>query len=198
MITATVDFPRSEEQHRTAVLQGVDAELDGIKRTYDGMDSLLTQVATQLSNDLPEWAAQYVENCIFFPQLGFLTVVPLDPDTGKGKYEGEGVENDVWEKMFISNDMGYYKNRRMKEMDDYFGDVFGIICGKYADPQCNPNLTWRADKEIEILHALAVRILEHEKLLIAASDLCGEFDSLVALAAGARRYGYNAPRVTTA
>lgn len=130
MVTETIDFPRSEEQHRTAVLPGVDAELDSIKRTYDGMDSLLTQVATQLSNDLPEWAAQYVENCIFFPQLGFLTVVPLDPDTGKGRYEGEGVDNDVWEKMFVSNDMGYYKNRRMKEMDVYFGDMYGMICGE--------------------------------------------------------------------
>jgi DNA mismatch repair protein MSH5 len=130
MITDVVDFERSVEQHRTAVLQGVDAELDGIKRTYDGMGSLLTQVATQLSNYLPEWARQYVENCIFFPQLGFLTVVPLDPDTGKGKYEGEGIENDIWEKMFVSNDMGYYKNQRMNEMDSYFGDMYSMICGK--------------------------------------------------------------------
>jgi DNA mismatch repair protein MSH5 len=135
MITDVVDFERSVEQHRTAVLQGVDPELDNMKRTYDGMGSLLTQVATQLSSDLPEWARQYVENCIFFPQLGFLTVVPLDPDTGKGKYEGEGIENDVWEKMFVSNDMGYYKNQRMKEMDSYFGDIYGMICGRtYQNP----------------------------------------------------------------
>jgi DNA mismatch repair protein MSH5 len=130
MITDVVDFERSVDQHRPAVLQGVDAELDNFKRTYDGMDSLLTQVATQLSNELPEWARQYVQNCIFFPQLGFLTVVPLDPDTGKGKYEGEGIENDVWEKMFVSNDMGYYKNRQMKEMDSYFGDMYGMIAGE--------------------------------------------------------------------
>lgn len=130
MITQTVDFQRSAEQHRTAVLQGVDAELDSIKRTYDGMDDFLTQVATQLSSDLPEWASQYVENCIFFPQLGFLTVVPLDPETGKGKYEGEGIDDDIWTKMFVSNDMGYYKNRRMKEMDGYFGDMYGMICGE--------------------------------------------------------------------
>jgi DNA mismatch repair protein MSH5 len=129
MITEVVDFQRSAEQHRTAVLQGVDAYLDDIKRTYDGMDSLLTKAAVQLSSEMPEWAAQYVENCIFFPQLGFLTVVPLDPDTGTGKYEGEGMENDVWDKMFVSNDMGYYKNNSMKEMDNYFGDLYGMICG---------------------------------------------------------------------
>jgi len=141
IIHQTVDFPRSAEQHRTAVLQGVDAELDNIKRTYDGMDNLLTHVATQLSSDLPEWAAQYVENCIFFPQLGFLTVVPLDPETGKGRYEGEGVEDDIWEKMFVSNDMGYFKNRRMKEMDNYFGDMYGMICGKFAISFASPPST---------------------------------------------------------
>lgn len=130
MIETTVDFQRSSEQHRTAVLQGVDTELDNMKRTYDGMDSLLTEVATTLSKDIPEWAAQYVENCILFPQLGFLTVVPLDPESGKGKYEGE--DDDVWTRQFVSNDMGYYKNKRMREMDDYFGDLYGIICGKLS------------------------------------------------------------------
>ena len=133
IITETVDFPRSAEQHRTAILQGVDTELDGIKRAYDGMDDLLTQVATQMSRDLPEWASQYVENCIFFPQLGFLTVVSLDPETGKGKYEGEGMENDVWEKYFVTEDMGYYKNNCMRRMDDQFGDMYGKICGKTLD-----------------------------------------------------------------
>ena len=125
-----MDFVKSAEHHRTAVLQGVDPELDSMKQTYDGMDSLLTEVAINLSKDLPEWAAQYVENCIFFPQLGFLTVVPLDPETGKGKYEGEGREDDVWIRNFVSNDMGYYKNTRMKDLDHYFGDMYGMICGK--------------------------------------------------------------------
>lgn len=128
-----MDFQRSAEQHRTAaVLQGVDAELDGFKQIYDGLDSLLTQTARELTNELPEWAAQYVENCIFFPQLGFLTVVPLDPNTGKGMYEGEGTDDNVWDNMFTSNDMGYYKNRRMKELDEYFGDLYGMICGTLA------------------------------------------------------------------
>lgn len=129
-IEQTVDFVRSAEQHRTAVLQGVDAELDGFKSTYDGMESLLTQVAERLLSSLPEWACQYVQNCIFYPQLGFLTVVFLNPETGKGLYEGEGVEHDVWDKMFSSNDMGYYKNRLMREMDEHFGDLYGMICGK--------------------------------------------------------------------
>ncbi len=140
MITNIVDFQKSMEQHRTVVLQGVDSELDDHKRTYDGMDYLLTQVANRLAGDLPEWASQYVENCVFFPQLGFLTVVALDPQTGKGKYEGEGIDDDIWGKMFTSNDMGYYKNRRMKEMDTYFGDIYGKICGKFLSTLGNVGL----------------------------------------------------------
>lgn len=129
MITDTVDFQRSLDQHRTSVLLGLDDELDDIKRIYDGMDSFLTDAATQLCNDIPEWASQYIENCLFFPQLGFLTAVPLDLETGKGKYEGEGIDGDAWARIFVGDEMGYYKNRRMRELDDYFGDMYGKICG---------------------------------------------------------------------
>ncbi|RDL41993.1 p-loop containing nucleoside triphosphate hydrolase [Venustampulla echinocandica] len=181
-INEVVDFQKSADQHRTGVLQGVDAELDGMKRTYDGMESLLTEAHDQLLADQPEWAFQYIQNCIFFPQLGFLTVVHLDPQTGRGKYEGEGTENDSWDKMFVSKDLGYYKNLRMRELDSHFGDLYGMIC----------------DKEIEIIHGLAIKILEHEKTLVAASDLLGELDSLVALALGADKNHFSPPRITTA
>lgn len=139
LIADTIDFQTSAELHRTTILQGVDPELDATKRTYDGMESLLTQVANRLSAEVPEWASQYVENCIFFPQLGFLTAIPIDPETNIGKYEGEGLSNDVWKKMFVSNDTGYYKNRAMIEMDDYFGDLYGTICGNLIAPHNSVN-----------------------------------------------------------
>ncbi len=55
-----------------------------------------------------------------------------------------------------------------------------------------------ADREIEIVHNLAVRVLEHEETLITASNLCGELDCLVALALGARKYQFNRPQMTKA
>lgn len=131
LITQTVDFAESDMQHRTIVLQGVDPNLDNLKRTYDGLEDFLSEVAAKLVSGVPEWAAQYVQNCIFFPQLGFLTVVVLDPETGKGRYEGEGLDEDAWDRMFSTEDMGYYKNRQMKEIDNHFGDMYGMICGKY-------------------------------------------------------------------
>jgi DNA mismatch repair protein MSH5 len=126
-ITFTVDFEESKANHRTVVMPDVDAKLDDAKRNYDGLSSYLTQAANRIAQDIPEWARQYIESCIYFPQLGFLTVVTLDPDTGKGKYEGEGL--DEWERMFVTEIVGYYKNNPMKELDSYFGDMYGIICG---------------------------------------------------------------------
>lgn len=52
------------------------------------------------------------------------------------------------------------------------------------------------DKEIDILHKLAVKILEDEKVLVTASDLMGELDSLVALALGAQNHDLTPPRMT--
>lgn len=129
-ITQTVDFPQSEIHHRTIVLQGIDPDLDNLKRTYDGLEDFLSKVAAKLMRDIPEWATQYVSNCVFIPQLGFLTVVVLDPITGKGSYEGEGTDDGSWDLMFCTEDRGYYKNRQMKEIDDHFGDMYSMICGK--------------------------------------------------------------------
>jgi DNA mismatch repair protein MSH5 len=43
-----------------------------------------------------------------------------------------------------------------------------------------------------------VKILEHEQLLVLASDICGELDSLVALALGASKYRFVQPHMTRA
>ncbi|KAI7782338.1 hypothetical protein LA080_013613 [Diaporthe eres] len=181
LIAGTIDFQQSKEARRTCVMQGVSAELDELKRNYDGLEYFLNEVAAHMIQEIPEWAQQYVKNCIFYPQIGFLTVVSLNPETGRGNYEGEGLGDDVWERMFISDGDIYYKNRRMKELDGQYGDLYCMI----------------VDKEIEIIHELSVRTLEHEEALIEASDLCGELDSLLALALGADKYKMTAPQLTS-
>ena len=130
IITSTIDFDQSEERGRTAVCSGVDAQLDELKRSYDGMEHFLTAALASLRQQLPEWARTYVQNCSFLPQLGFLTVVTLDESTGKGRYNGEGSDG-AWEHKFASDGCVYYKNRQMREMDAHFGDVYCMIIGKY-------------------------------------------------------------------
>lgn len=179
LISQTIDFEQSMERGRTAVRQGVDANLDELKRSYDGMEHFLTNVIAKLRGELPEWARQYIQNCIFFPQLGFLTVVSANPETGKGNYDGEGL-HDVWERMFAAEGCVYYKNQRMKEMDAHFGDAYCMII----------------DREIEIIHELAVKVLVHQEAIIFASDVLGELDSLFALAIGCGQYNWVAPKMT--
>lgn len=54
------------------------------------------------------------------------------------------------------------------------------------------------DREVEILHDLANKILAFEDTLVSASDACGEFDALLALAKGAETYRWRAPKVVEA
>lgn len=131
LITETIDFEQSVERGRTAVKQGVDADLDERKRNYDGMEHFLARVIAKLRSTIPEWARKYLQNCIFFPQLGFLTVVSINPQTGKGNYDGEGL-NDTWNCMFIADGSAYYKNKQMKDMDEEFGDSYCMIIGTHS------------------------------------------------------------------
>lgn len=50
--------------------------------------------------------------------------------------------------------------------------------------------------EVEIIHHLATTVLKHEKDLILASDACGNFDAMLALALGAERYNWTASQMT--
>lgn len=134
-INSTIDFEQSKSRHRPSVKIGVDAELDELKRRYDGMGSFLTEVINHINQQLPEWAAQYIRSCIFLPQLGFLTVVELDPETGKGKYEGEGSDDIQWERLFTADGTVCYKNKFMKDLDGTYGDMYCEIGGKFNAPE---------------------------------------------------------------
>lgn len=117
---------------------------------------------------------------VFLPQIGFLICMPKDPETRRAIWEG-GPGDDVWERIFTTEENVYYKDYRMQEMDEKIGDLHGAIC----------------DKEIEIVHELAQRVLEYEDMLCTVSDVCGELDALLALAQGARVYKLARPRMTT-
>ena len=81
---------------------------------------------------MPEWAAKYIDGCTFWPQLGFLTTVPIDPVSGESLYEGQGLKECPWQQQFIANDMVYYKNQRMIELDHCKGDMYGRILGEFT------------------------------------------------------------------
>ncbi|KAK1688154.1 muts domain V [Colletotrichum godetiae] len=179
LIGNVVDFEETKANSRIAVRLHVNAELDDLKQTYQGLESLLNEVSTALSLELPTWARKFVTGCVFWPQLGFLTVVPL-LEGNKAGYEGQGLSNDHWEQRFTANDNVYFKNNLMLELDGHFGDTYSRI----------------VDLEVDILHGLACNILEHEAILSRVSEVCGELDCLVALASGALKYGWACPTMT--
>lgn len=79
------------------ILPGVDEELDHMKRTLDGLEDILNQVASKLSKEIPPDLEASL-NVIYFPQIGFLVVVPMDISTGTPAYDGSF--DNPWEMMF--------------------------------------------------------------------------------------------------
>ncbi|KAI2824285.1 hypothetical protein CBS115989_696 [Aspergillus niger] len=142
-----VDIDSSEEQGRTVVKPGIDRDLDRIKDRYDGLNSLLKQVAIEIATTIPE-SYDIDVNVVYFPQLGFNIAIPLN-NARDAAYRG--AENE-WELMFFTENRAYLKDFRMREMDDKLGDIYGIIC----------------EREIEIVYDLAQRVLQYEEVLLEA------------------------------
>ncbi|KAJ5904388.1 DNA mismatch repair protein MutS core [Penicillium tannophilum] len=155
MIQEIVDIDNSDEQGRTVVKQGLDRELDRMKDRYDGLDSLLKHVAIDIATTIPEDMGVDV-NVIYFPQLGFNIAIPLN-EYGESAYCGP---HGDWEMVFITETRAYFKDFRMRELDEKLGDIYGLIC----------------EKEIEIVYDLAQKVLQYENVLVEASDICGEID----------------------
>ncbi|KAL9109439.1 MAG: hypothetical protein Q9227_005947 [Pyrenula ochraceoflavens] len=177
MIHDIVDLEASVDQHRTVVKYGVSEDLDNVRRVYDGMDDLLGKTALAIVRSLPQ-DVDINLNVIYFPQLGFHITVPINHETGQAVYSGG---EELWERMFTTQNQVYFKDSRMQEMDETIGDLWGAIC----------------EKEIEISYDLAQHVLEYEKMLVSVSDLCGELDLLLALAQGAVQNKLVRPKVGT-
>ena len=122
--------------HRTVVKSGVDDRLDEMKRTYAGVEDLLNQTSLNIADSIP---AQYSLdlNVIFFPQIGFLISMPVDPSTGLSNYHGE--EGQEWEQLFSTASRVYYKDYRMVELDQTFGDIYAQICGLFPTLEVLPH-----------------------------------------------------------
>jgi DNA mismatch repair protein MSH5 len=105
----------------------VDRELDLMKDRYNGLDSLLKQVAIDIATTIPAELDIDV-NVIYFPQLGFNIAIPFD-SRGNAAYDGG---DEAWEQMFTTENRVYFKDFRMREMDDKLGDIYGLVCGRYG------------------------------------------------------------------
>ena len=171
MINTAVDLDLSVVEHRTVIRYGVNDELDKAKEVYDGMEVLLGKAAHNVASII----AQDVDLAVvFYPQLGFHLTVPVGGPNMEPIFIGPG-----WERRFTTDQRVHFKDATMFELDNTIGDAFANVC----------------DREIEIAYELAQKVLMDEKMLIDVSDLCGELDSLLALAHGAIQHKLVKPKV---
>ncbi|RUP45064.1 hypothetical protein BC936DRAFT_148657, partial [Jimgerdemannia flammicorona] len=171
-INDVIDFDESVTENRFVVKQHVDEELDELKRVYAGLDEFLFQIAQEISTTIPSNFASTL-NVIYFPQLGYLITVPLRSEWKKEEdFQIEGLYYQ-----FSTATTVYYKNDRMRQLDETLGDIHGLI----------------VDKEIEIMQMLSERVLEYAPLLICTAEVCAELDCLLSLADAARKYNYCRP-----
>ena len=122
-----MDFATSQESHRTVVLPNVDGELDDMKRQYGGLEDMLNYLSRDVGQSIPEEHALNM-NVIFFPQIGFLISMPINPITERVDYRG--AEGEEWQEIFHTADRVYFKDYRMRELDESVGDIYADICGK--------------------------------------------------------------------
>lgn len=140
LIERVVNFDQAKSQQRYSVRPGIDDELDGLKRQYDGLNSFLTEVANHVAQSLPVWARRCIRSCIFLPQLGFLTVVEQDYQQSGSSFDEECAGDGLWKKSFTDNDTAYYKNRHMTELDEQYGDIYSQISGMTGGDGLGPRI----------------------------------------------------------
>ncbi|KAI8907567.1 muts domain V-domain-containing protein [Powellomyces hirtus] len=175
MINNMVDFDVSLSEARFVVKPHVDEELDEMKRTYHGLDDLLSEVAHEISGIIPREFVTSL-NVIYFPQLGYLITVPLK----EGMTEQEDFAIDGLFFQFCTSNTVYYKSDRMFELDENLGDIHSII----------------VDREIELMQKLQETILEYRSPLIKIAHVCAELDCILSFAKAARDHHYNCPQMT--
>jgi DNA mismatch repair protein MSH5 len=133
----------------------------------------LKRVAIDVASTIPA-NLQIEVNVIYFPQLGFNIAIPFD-GTGRAAYTGS---DGTWEQVFTTENRVYFKDERMRELDEKLGDIYGLVCGKMLAILIKDYIAngHASEREIEIAHEIAQYVLKYEKMLSACSDLCGELD----------------------
>ncbi|CDR44185.1 RHTO0S09e00958g1_1 [Rhodotorula toruloides] len=176
MINDIIDWEESARQNgKVCVRPGVDATLDELRRKYNGLGSLLSKVAVEISQEVPPGLAGEL-SVVYFPQLGYLITIAYEPEvTDAGKYGQFG-----WDFQFVTEMQAYFKNEKCRDMDRHLGDLQSFI----------------SDKEIEIIHALLSHVLAIRDQLIASVAIFSELDCLIAFAEAAKLYNWTRPVMT--
>ncbi|KAF9476534.1 hypothetical protein BDN70DRAFT_863087 [Pholiota conissans] len=174
-INDIIDWEESTCNDRICVRPHIDEDLDNRKHVYHGIDTVLSNVAEQLSLTVPETFAKSL-NVVYFPQLGYLICVPM-----LDEWRTEtGIEPlDGWTFQFSSDAHVYFKSQEMQDMDTHIGDLHSTI----------------VDRELEIIQELLEEVLASTEAIEASCDVCAELDCLLSFAQASRIYDYRCPKM---
>lgn len=113
-------------------------------------------------------------NAVYIPQLGYLVTISvlMEPLL-------DGIPNLQWEEIFRSSENIYFKNGRVLELDETYGDIYGAI----------------SDFEIEILFSLQEQILRRKTQLTAYNILLSELEILLSFAQVSAERNYTEPQL---
>ncbi|KAI0087825.1 muts domain V-domain-containing protein [Irpex rosettiformis] len=173
-VNRVIDWEESSTADRVCVRPHIDEDLDQWKHIYHGIDTVLSNVAEHISNNVPrDYAATL--NVVYFPQLGFLISIPMLEDWKDGNI----TELEGWSFQFSSESQVYFKSEHMHDLDKHIGDVHSFI----------------VDKEIEIIQKLLEEVMVYGSAMMKACDICAELDCLLSFAEASRSYNYLRPVV---
>ncbi|KDE06931.1 hypothetical protein MVLG_02818 [Microbotryum lychnidis-dioicae p1A1 Lamole] len=174
-INDTIDWDESSAQKIHVIIRpGIDMDLDELRRTYNGLSSLLSKIAQRISLDIDSSFVQTL-SVVYFPQLGYLIVVPYTEEV----IQAENYGPVGWSFQFVTEDYAYFKSNECYDLDRHIGDIHSNI----------------VDKEIQIAQDLLTQLREHETTIIATAETLTELDCLLSFAECARLYDWTRPSV---
>ncbi|EJS44408.1 msh5p [Saccharomyces arboricola H-6] len=183
-IETVIDFDTSRDTKAVTVNTGVDRRLDECRNIYNHLEGILLDVAREAQTFLLDALPQNVSgitkdldkliNAVYIPQLGYLVTV----STSMEAYLNN-IPDLEWEEIFRSPENVYFKNSRVFELDETYGDIYGAI----------------SDFEIELLFSLQEQVLEKRAQFTAYSILLSELEILVSFAQVSAQRNYTEPQL---
>eukprot|EP01012_Entosiphon_sulcatum_P031000 TRINITY_DN3863_c0_g1_i21.p1 TRINITY_DN3863_c0_g1~~TRINITY_DN3863_c0_g1_i21.p1 ORF type:complete len:635 (-),score=88.25 TRINITY_DN3863_c0_g1_i21:401-2305(-) len=126
-IETVVDFKGSLASGHVVVQPGANQKLDECKHLYSGLDDLLTHIALQERGKLP-FDFPHNVSVAFFPQLGYLLVVPVV------YWQHHGTTDlPPFTFHFMSSEYIYYKSEAMYALDQDLGDLHSKVLDMEAE-----------------------------------------------------------------
>lgn len=179
LMDAVLDFDQSRKSKRLTVRSGVDCTLDDLKRTYDGLGDLLTRVATEQINALPEAVQVDSLSTVYFPMIGYAVVFPRKPGISVSAQIQNAALGDL-QYQFDTESYIYYKSSITRELDKELGDVHSLI----------------VDRENQCIRELESRVLDRADTMSEVQQLLAELDCFLSLAVSSNELRMKRPSLT--